>query len=353
MKLEKSSNTDVDETQGQKAKVSALAILAFTLGITSIALIFIFFLLSYIEISEIFVVLLIAILAIVIGGFALVRIGRSEGKLRGKPTAWIGIVLAMLLLFICLCLPLLNRTTEPPNSDYRQKAQFHSIDAAIELLRTDIDIYPLSDALDENGKSYCGAMKLCEAMMGQDLHGFNPNSKFNADGLDDSGALLYGPNTLDIRKGPYLPEANGNPYRLKDLYKNVGPFDGNDYVLCDEWRGVVHVGTGRRGGMPVLYYKADTSKTAHDVNDPNNPENIYDYKDNQALLALGVPGKPGLKHPLYENPKIFYEMTRNTRVAGPSRPYRADTYILLSAGRDGLYGTKDDIANFEMQWRPK
>jgi len=29
------------------------------------------------------------------------------------------------------------------------------------------------------------------------------------------------------------------------------------------------------------------------------------------------------------------------------RPFRADTYILISAGKDGLYGTKDDICNFE------
>ena len=30
-----------------------------------------------------------------------------------------------------------------------------------------------------------------------------------------------------------------------------------------------------------------------------------------------------------------------------NRPYRADSYILMSAGFDGLYGTKDDVFNFE------
>jgi hypothetical protein len=274
------------------------------------------------------------------------------GRTPGSSVAAIAIVLALFLFFIPLFLKNFNRRHQPPWGT-RQKAQLISIDAAIELLRTDIDIYPPSDALDENGKSYCGAMKLCEAMMGQDLHGFNPSSKFRADGLDESGSSLYDSNTLEVRKGPYLPEENGNPCRLKDLFENIGPFDGNEYVLCDTYRVTKKISNGMYIGMPVLYYKADTSKTAHDINDPNNPENIYDYRDNQALLALGVPGKPGQKHPLYENPKIFYEMTRNTRVAGPSRPNRADTYILLSAGPDGLYGTKDDIANFEMQWRPK
>jgi hypothetical protein len=164
---------------------------------------------------------------------------------------------------------------------------------------------------------------------------------------------LYDSNTLKVRKGPYLPIENANAYRLKDLYKDVGPFDGNDYVLCDVWRRVTHIGTRKKVGMPTLYYKARASKTAHDTNDPNNPENIYDYRDNHALLALGVPGKPEQRHPLFENPKIFYEMTRDYRATKMSRPKNADTFILLSAGWDGLYGTQDDIGNFDMRWKPK
>jgi len=194
-------------------------------------------------------------------------------------------------------------------------------------------------------------MKFCEAMMGRDLQGFHPSSKFRSDGLDESNAFLYNRNTLKDRKGPYLPGASSNPYRLKDLYGDVGPFDGNEYVLCDIFRQVTYDGTDEKIGMPILYYKADTSKKAHDVNDPNNPENIYNYKDNHDLLALGVPGKPGQKHPLYEDPKIFYEIAINDRVAEPNAPFRAETYILLSAGHDGLYGTKDDITNFDFRWK--
>ena len=33
------------------------------------------------------------------------------------------------------------------------------------------------------------------------------------------------------------------------------------------------------------------------------------------------------------------------------RPYRADSYILISAGYDGLYGTRDDICNFDWKYR--
>jgi type II secretory pathway pseudopilin PulG len=245
----------------------------------------------------------------------------------------------------------------------KQKAQFRSIDCALELFKSEFDSYPPSDALDEDGRPYCGAMKLSEAMMGWDLIGFHPDSIFNSAGTDSNGTLLYpDPNNLskeaysknlNVRKGPCLPRENANAHRLKDLYRNVGPFDPNNYILCDVFERVKIHGKRKKIGMPILYYKADTSKTAHDVNDPDNPENVYDYRDNQALLALGVPGKPGQKHPLYEDPKIFYEITRNDRIASPSKPFRADTYILLSAGHDGLYGTEDDIANFDFRWRLK
>jgi len=237
--------------------------------------------------------------------------------------------------------------------DVGQMVQLFNIDTAIELFNSEFDRYPPSDALDEDGRPYCGAMKLCEAVMGRDLMGVHPNSRFRSDGTDNSGNPLYGSNTFDVRRGPYLPPENGRAYHLRDLYENVGPFDGNTFVTCDIYKTIVNISTGKTIHMPVLYYRADTSKSAHDVNDPNNPENIYNYRDNQALLALGVPDEPGQKHPLYANPKIFYEMTRDYKSTKVGRPVRADTYILLSAGKDGLYGTKDDIPNFAMQWKPK
>jgi hypothetical protein len=271
-------------------------------------------------------------------------------------------ILIIIFLYLVMWLMIPHRHYPP---DLRQQAQFHSIDAAIELFNSEFDGYPPSGALDENGKPDCGAMKLSEAMMGRDLMGFHPDSVFRSDGTDGKGNMLYPKSksgleeayqdSLKVRKGPYLPLENANAYRLVDIYGkgNTGSFDPNNYVLCDMWRKVAHTGTGKKIGMPILYYKADTSKTAHDLNDPNNPGNIFDYRDNHALLALGVPGKPGQKHPLYEDPKIFYEIARNDKVTGQSVPWRADTFILLSAGYDGLYGTEDDIANFQFRLKPK
>jgi hypothetical protein len=198
-------------------------------------------------------------------------------------------------------------------------------------------------------------MKLVEALMGQDLMGFHPRSVFRADGLDpNGGAALYsnGPEmgTLGARKEPYLPLENANAWRLVDVYGkgNAGPFREDTYVLCDTFERKQN--SGARTGMPMLYFRADPNGTMHDMDDPNNPASIYDYRDNLALLKLGVPGEPNAVHPLAD-PKRFYLNTRDEKATGQSQPHQADSYILLSAGWDGLYGTADDICNFDWKYR--
>jgi hypothetical protein len=114
---------------------------------------------------------------------------------------------------------------------------------------------------------------------------------------------------------------------------------------------------GQKTGMPVLYYKADTSKLNHDSNDlftfPSNP-NIYNFDDNYALTLLGCPweasppppGGTGASHPMADDPGLFIKEITNTQVTATPRPHREDGYILMSAGFDGLYGTRDDVFNF-------
>ncbi len=293
----------------------------------------------------------------------------SKGRQQTRGYSFEKVVLVILLVFFVCWIAL----SLMPHHHYRphakvvvQRAQFKSVDVAIELHNSQLGKYPPSAALDEAGVDYCGGMKLCEALMGQDLMGLHPDSVFRSDGTGGKDNMLY-PETyvlsaedyranLEMRKDRYLPYGFDDVYALADLYGegNTGPFEPNHFVICDVFKRVKHRRIDWKDwkvGMPILYYKADTSKTAHDMDDPNNPENIYNYKDNHALLALGVPGKPGVKHPMYEDPKIFYEITQNEKILTDSKPHRGDTYILLSAGPDGLYGTPDDIANFDWKWK--
>ena len=278
-------------------------------------------------------------------------------------------VMSIIVILIGLLVPALNKVRQYAY-EVKQKAQFHSIDAAIELFNSEFDGYPPSDALDPDRVPYCGAMKLCEAMMGRDLMGFHPDSIFRSSQASDdilypdpSNTVAY-TNSLSARKGPYLPLENANAYQLMDLYEQTGPFEGRNFVLCNVFRRVTHLQSGQRVGMPILYYKANTTNTLHDIDNPDNPQNIYDYRDNHELVMLGKPFDPppgGGQHRLAIDPIVstpgyrFYMNTTNEKVLATARaavrPYRSDTYILISAGYDGEYGTPDDICNFDWRYR--
>jgi len=270
-------------------------------------------------------------------------------------------VMSIIVILIGVLVPALNNVRKYATK-VKQKAQFNAIQASIELFNNENDGYPPSTALDGVGQPYCGAMKLCEAMMGRDLLGFHPDSVFRADGLDATGTRQLYPippstNNLGTRLGPLLQFENANAYRLTDIYGtgNTTPFQENIFVLCDVY--TRNMRTGKRMGMPILYYKADTSNYLHDPNQPmdamNSGGNIYNYWDNQTLVALGKPWEQAgstSQHSL-SNPIRFYRNTRNTEVTTVRRPYRTDSYILISAGFDGEYGTADDICNFEWKYR--
>jgi len=274
-------------------------------------------------------------------------------------------VMSIIVILIGLLVPALN-TVRKYAWEVKQKAQFRSIDVAIELFNTEFSDYPDSDDRGPDGQPYCGAMKLCEAMMGQDLMGFHPDSTFRSDGWDrDHGlvgakwlypdansvsAEVYKDN-LSVRKR-YLPAENVDAYRLGSLYANTGPFAARHFVLCDVYRNVTHRVTGKKVGMPILYYRASTANSLHDIVNPDNPNNIYNYRDNQYLIMLGMPSDPppnGPRHRLQE-PQRFYKNTKNDKVTTASRPYKEDSYILISAGFDGEYGTPDDVCTFEWKY---
>jgi len=85
-------------------------------------------------------------------------------------------VMSVIVILISLLIPALNRVRRYAKL-VTQKNQFHSISVAMGLFNAEEDCYPDSGKEDEDGEPYCGAMKLCEAMMGQDLLGFHPDSR--------------------------------------------------------------------------------------------------------------------------------------------------------------------------------
>jgi len=269
-------------------------------------------------------------------------------------------VMSIIVILIGLLVPALNKVKRYA-MDVKQMAQLHSIEAAIELFSNEFNGYPPSTAMDDLSQPYCGAMKLCEAIMGKDLLGFHSNSVFRLDGMDAAGRFqLYPSNptrdNLGARRGPYLPAENANAFRLEVIYGagNVNPFLPDTFVLCDVYERTMK--STQKTGMPILYYKADTANNLHDPNNlpvvNDSKGNIYNYWDNQALIGLGKPWEAttASQHALAQ-PQRFYRNTRSEKIVTTARPYRPDTYLLISAGWDGEYGTADDICNFDWKYR--
>jgi type II secretory pathway pseudopilin PulG len=290
-------------------------------------------------------------------------------------------VMSIIIILIGLLVPALNRVRRYAQQ-VKQKAQFHAISIALDLFNAENEGYPDSNERDDLGVPYCGAMKLCEAMVGQDLRGFNPTSRFRREGypnLTPPPALWVGMpyppfNTCGGGLDPicyadniksrklYLQLENANAYQIRNIYAlsviNSHNFDPNTFVLCDVYNRITNQSTGKKIGMPILYYKAHPTNTQHAYNsNPVTSEqvNIYDSWDNQNLVDLGMPWTTAA-HPMGSSgtttsgapadPRIFYDKTTNPNIPGGSWPYRQDSYILISAGFDGEYGTTDDDFNF-------
>jgi len=304
-------------------------------------------------------------------------------------------VLSIIIILISILVPGMNRARIFAKK-VTQKGQFHEISKGLELFRNDHqETYPDSGAADTAATpvGYCGAMKLCEAMLGQDGMGFHPSSKFLADattsGTDplstpdiypfdlcvkiDPGSTSYTPELrANLReRAKYLESDNIRASKLQDMYTSwllssssasfyptQVSFEDNstvyhNAVITDVYLHAVSRCGGVKLGMPVLYYKADPSKLVHDpctIPLPGTPNpNIYNFDDNYGLTALGCPWESGAgvnPHPMYTDPRVFYKAITNKKVTSTPRPHNEDGYILMSAGYDGLYGTRDDVFNF-------
>jgi hypothetical protein len=136
--------------------------------------------------------------------------------------------------------------------------------------------------------------------------------------------------------------------------------DGDRFVICDVFgRKQVTVGSKTvKAGTPILYYKANTaSKTIGNlVIHPE--EQMYNCNDNSVFVfdvkeiadRAMYPGRHSWPsatsmNPL-DDPMLFYRYIQDPKVTTSRWPVRPDSYILISAGVDGFYGTSDDICNF-------
>ena len=276
-------------------------------------------------------------------------------------------VLTIITILVGLLIPSLSMVRNAARRT-KQNAQFATISQGLLAFRGDYGNYPYSGFPTTDPRVYSGSQMLTEALLGWDLLGFHPDSDWRADGLDRwGGNLTYDPlkqrydgdETLYERTDPYLELATANAYRLGDsssrngLFADTGTLEPDTYVLCDSFSKIpVKLGEKLiKAGKPILYYRANTAKMTIETGFPDTW--IYNCFDNDTLVRLVNGGQTYLAKPdigtggMYQ---YFREYITDQRVFDATSrvwPVRADSYILISAGPDGIYGTSDDMKNFE------
>ena len=287
-------------------------------------------------------------------------------------------VLAIVALLVGLLIPSLTMIRNNAK-EAKQKTQLTEIGLALTGFRNDYGDYPPSSYPDPPG-DYCGAQKLAEALLGLDLMGFHPDSHWQADGRNNipitvagtpfpvDGYFFYDPaNPLDMdkRKGPYLELGTESAFRLSDLYTPASlaasptPLAANTFVICDSFgikKVTIAPGHTAKAGTPILYYKADTTKKKFDgIGIPPGSQDIYNFMDNFPIIQVAdtADGTPPGDHPLATLGGMYfynqqYKIIDQKILSSTAKPWphRPDSYILISAGLDGRYGTEDDICNF-------
>ncbi len=292
------------------------------------------------------------------------------------------VVVGIIAILIGLLIPAVH-TVQKMAKETKQKAQFTAIELGLAAFKSDYGDYPPSFWFDPAAagtalQNYCGAQKLAEAMVGWDLMGFHPNSAWRADGLaagvNNAGianTVYKEIDTLKRRKGRYVDLEVANPFLLGGgtdaLFPGtVPPLEPRTYVLCD-----VFTRTERKiqrldgkmvsAGTPILYFKANPASLLHEPVAWTQTSNcIYDARDNAPILNLGLVADgalppasrrqhdlaPGIRPGTTSFEYFYYDYTRDVRIQDRRWPVRPDSYLLISAGMDGIYGTEDDIRNF-------
>jgi len=195
------------------------------------------------------------------------------------------------------------------------------------------------------------------------------------------------------RFGPYVesdPKIFETPNTYVETHSAAAPVPAPMQLGSNDW------GNGRCAfyvdgfGFPILYYAATPQvNEPFTTGTPGSRMTVgrFDQSDNAFITGsdtddgrtsytgegwdfagagVGVSGAGGFYHPLgifgYEkdqtefpepasfagvlsDPQIYSSTQRNNR--GKIWPYKADSFLLISPGKDGLFGTTDDIRNFE------
>lgn len=305
-------------------------------------------------------------------------------------------VMAIIVLLIGILTPALSGARNRAKKT-AVRAQINAMEVGLEAFNSDEDEFPPSNAVlyandttnpdpemaawevGDTTTPLQGAQILVDAMVGRDFLGYDPRAPQVGPG-GGSGSTYNRWDPGNDRREPYIPVDGVDVTSL-----NEPPEDAAGVLTVTGIEPtidglVVHVFRDKFG-WPILYYRA---APAANQNTPiiqtqtglNVGDGVYDGQDNAMFTSYGSPVPAGTNpHKIFdanqplldpgptgfmtaELPNKFaefirsfrsttYDTTNPTLIVQP-RPVRADRFILLSAGKDGIFGNLDDVANFSV-----
>lgn len=324
----------------------------------------------------------------------------ATGGAHGFTLVELLVVIVIIAILIGLLIPAIGAVRKTARN-MSSKATLTAIETGLETFKADGEIggtYPPSRALDPtdgsrdvvspyDGTSFeiSGAGLLVWALSGADMLG---TPGFEAQGTARHWSWCTGTD-------PY-----NDTYEAPDLYglqnsqpvvPRRGPYVGTDKVdmsVAQKEAGVTYWSVPEETlaadpdyakrrypmyldayGYPILYWRADPAgrALADEVRQSGTTRGRYHYEDNSDLCDFESSvrlrlNKAGTLHNMdwgggtYDPDDLppfgkFERYILDERVRAKLQPHRPDSYLLVSPGFDGLYGTDDDIANFEHNGR--
>ncbi len=307
-------------------------------------------------------------------------------------------VMAIIVLLIGILTPALSGARNKAKKT-AVRAQINAMTVGLEAFHGDEGEYPASNAVlwaddlvnpdpwmsawevGTQAAPLQGAHILLDALVGRDFLGYDPRAP--AVGPSGGGTPYDRWAPANDRREHYIPPDGVDVTSLNEPPEDAaGVVPGVTQPTIsgpNETQPLVARVFRDKFGWPMLYYRASPTTNQNtpimqsSANpNPNYGDGVYDGVDNAMFTSYTVTTNPhkiadaNMDFPLsasgygasLEDESRFAEFIRSLRsstydTAVPTdilipRPVKADHFIILSAGKDGIYGNLDDVANFEV-----
>ena len=267
-------------------------------------------------------------------------------------------VIAIISLLLGLAIPALQEARFHAR-EIGDKASLSSIATSVETFNNEFGYYPDSTfrlAIEEWGAAGVGtdqgAHRLFEALAGLDHLGYQKDNYYGTD--NSTGEPVDSGGNLTRRYGPYLKLESLKIGTMQDAHP-----DSKNFPAAGNTNEVFMSTVDPSRPRAILYYKAHIHSFKIGT--------IYHYGDNLDITQDTLSDGSTEIHPKfsaydtanYNNEqfeKFIWNPKTGTNPSAPTdptsniytnaRPYNMESFLLINAGRDGEYGTGDDITNY-------